>query len=136
MTRDEILNMPAGREMNGLIFEYVFGAKWYHNKDRRNFLIMPEDAYTETGEFSEGKIETEKTPYIGGRPYSKDIVEAWKVIEKLKSAWVVEVGCNDRIYWCEMYNHAGVNGWVDAKSKESAAHAVCRAALLAVMEAE
>ena len=119
MTRDEILNMPAGRELDVLVANKVLGivpTKWHP-------LENPWDE-------------------IPLRPYSTDIAAAWKVVERLhekgfytgfyrngKGAtdkrgnfienWGVDIGCV-----------------IELADQPTLPLAICRAALLAVLEVE
>jgi hypothetical protein len=126
MTRDDILNMPAGREMDALILEHVFGAKWYHY-NHRNFLLMPSDA--EGWEGSLGKMEYESPDYIGGFNWSKDIAKAWQVMEKINAIPYDEDG-----YQVHMRFAHELKGF-EYLSAIDAALRICRAALLAVIPA-
>lgn len=111
MTRDEILNMPAGRELDALIAEKVMGLKVDYEFDevlepRVPFLV---DKYDEWG-------------YLPN--YSTDIAAAWQVVERFESH-------------CTMNNVHGIwecylPDFAIGKDK-TAPLAICRAALLAVM---
>src|SRR5262245_65292910 len=71
MTREEILNMPADRDLDALIAENVFGYKL--EGENKNVVIFPD------GDFSY------LVPDLGGHwSPSFDIREAIKVSEKLR----------------------------------------------------
>jgi hypothetical protein len=114
MTREEVLDMPAGREMDVLIAENVMG--W--------------------AEIREEKYQGERV--VAGRPpsetrlsfvpfYSTDIAAAWEVIEKFD--------------FMKLTKSFGVKGvvWIVKMSdgtevfENSASLAICRAALLATI---
>ena len=114
MTREEILNMPAGREMDALIAENVFNV-FVHRLNGSAFSVSM----------------LNEIPH-----YSTDISAAWEVVEKLhKENDIFDVWHEKDTgfdWWCEVVNNG--DGWnVNAKT---APLAICRAALLAVMEAE
>jgi hypothetical protein len=95
MTRDEILNMPAGREMNRLVAIKVMG-------------------YGEN-------------PVIWAR-YSENITAAWQVVENVLKNTDCDCTLKTtmRGWDCELYR--------DHANAETAPLAICRAALIAVME--
>ena len=118
MTRDEILAMPAGREMKELIAELVMGWErsviWVDGV-RKSALVGPIgiDYYDQFPE------------------WPTDIAAAWEVVEKL----IEPHNCD-----CDLTTV--VQGWRCvffgdySSTAETAPLAICRAALLAVMEAE
>jgi hypothetical protein len=123
MTRDEILKMEAGREMDALI-HWLF------------FITNKDDGY------SHWKENTQLIIYY----YSIDIAAAWKVVEKVTD---VDSETNkfriDKLEWAgpwqamfvdEYYNITnGKEGKCFDVIADTAPLAICRAALLAVMEA-
>ncbi len=115
MTHNEILNMPAGREMDALIAEKIFG----------NFVHR-----LSGGKYGIGSLMLEIPNY------STDIADAWEVAEKLhKENDIFDVWHEKDTgfdWWCEVVNNGG--GW--SANAKNAPLAICRAALLAVMEAE
>jgi hypothetical protein len=72
MTRDEILNMPAGREMDALVAEKVFGRKtaWFSGPG---------------GPVITGGTMAKVSTWTPIKPYSTDIAAAWEVVEKMIS---------------------------------------------------
>jgi hypothetical protein len=119
MTRKEILNMPMGREMDALIAEKIFG----YNRVYYNEKIVANLYPTGAGCFVEGEAHE----------YSTDISAAWEVVEKLhelgyflglyrdgfkKCIWEIDIGADIEL------------------TDNTAPLAICRAALLAVMENE
>lgn len=123
MTRDEIMNMPAGRKMDALVAEKVMGLKVDYEfneilEPRVPFLV---DKYDEWG-------------YLPN--YSTDIAAALQVVEKMYSipedvhdAFLRYAAMN-----CPTSNidAPGVIGWWFAISNKE--QAICRAALLAIGE--
>ena len=97
MTREEILNMPAGREMDSLIAKFVM------------------------------KVDSSHDVY----KFSTDIADAWTVVEKMNSVKMD----TDEGYQVKAKFIFGIH-LLHGKTEEEACLTICRAALLAVMEAE
>lgn len=116
MTREEILNMPAGREMDALVAKFVMK------------VDSPHDVYK----------------------FSTDIADAWTVVEHMvNNGYCPGLLFDDNGHWALAFDGAQSlsigdepddvstsffvekNLWCD-----TAPLAICRAALLAVMEAE
>jgi hypothetical protein len=124
MTRDEILNMPAGRELDALIAERIFGLKdggthWVNSEGKPTFLKVWDSEWL-------------SEPFYP----SEDIDFAWYVVEKMQVH-----GFNTRVevqsqtvcsMWVKNLNIRGPEP-VTARA-ETAPLAICRAALLAVMK--
>jgi hypothetical protein len=118
MTREEILGMEVGRELDALILEYVFNDCDYHG----DYLITVE--------------ERDFHP-------STDIKAAWEVVEVLRKRGIYfDIHVNDTGYHIFNYIvHYGepelYPGWYEELSLErckTAPEAICKAALLAVLE--
>jgi hypothetical protein len=114
MTRDEILNMKAGRDMDALIAVCVCG-----------WEVDDMTAISPTGSRNSRTAhgDDDWLPY-----YSTDISAAWLVVEKITDGETP----ND----CEL--HTTVRGWrcdlyLGSANAETAPEAICKAALLAVM---
>ena len=122
MTKDEILNMEAGREMDALIAEKVMG--WDVHPHRTHYINR------------DAKNEHPYFVICGDFEPSTDIAAAWQVVEKMSSRkdW-------DEHPVCIVRNYAFKDMWTvelrdydfDATA-ETAPLAICRAALLAAME--
>ena len=114
MKRDEILNMPAGQEMDALVLERVL---------RKAVLREPGGR-----------------PHFLTTPYSSDIGSAWEVVEKLKTdgKWLSIsthlIGTNNQ--WCCEYSDNSLQSEVNVTMADTAPLAICRASLLAIMELE
>jgi len=129
MNREEILAMPAGRDLDALIAENVMG--W---KDRGIGYSFEDNI---NGYECVLYIDKDKLPH-----YSTDIAAAWQVIEWLEknttekynspSLFSVPHGWSMVLYE-KRDNHAPA--WLDAFAP-TAPLAICRAALLAVMESQ
>jgi hypothetical protein len=139
MTRDEIMNMPAGREMDALIAEKIFkleGVNYYGRPNLGPWVIVEQDDATglycwvgDGSDFDEHRIYS--VPL-----YSKDIESAWAVAAKGSSFGVdnystisQEEAADGIVRWTsEIY----IDRWGEADA-DTAPLAICRAALLAVM---
>jgi hypothetical protein len=122
--------LPAGRELDALVAERVFGAPYYWS-----------DAGSEGGTPLTGNIVpgfAEWQTVASGReipPFSTDIAAAWDVLEAMRAGgWGGELeyspdGAGFRI----MFWRSGKTR--DACLQETAPLAICRAALKAVSEA-
>lgn len=125
MTRDEILNMSAGREMDALIYQCVF-------KNRVEVLTSKLDT-----SYKEYLIPSEETHY------TTDIFDAWKVVERLENqtpqtlcniSRISDNGTKEGLKWhCHLRVIDGANTYFYAVA-ETVPLAICAAALLAVME--
>lgn len=117
MDKEEILNMPAGREMDALIFEYVF-------KKEESASLRDEH----------GNLRRSWTDAYGfeGSDYSTDISAAWEVLERLKAISGVTIGI--RVHPTAGYSvniyQLGINYW---PTEDTLPLAICRAALLSCL---
>lgn len=129
MTREEILSLPAGRELDALVakrvMRWTWASEWYE-KGIPDWL-----------------------PH-----YSSEIAAAWEIVEKLvERGWYFEIRTPSRVYktvditWHSRIRDAEHGTWDryggdsdgvigDDLRAETLPLAVCRAALLAVMESE
>ena len=118
MTRDEIINMPAGRELDVLVAEKVMGEKGFKP------VI---DAITEFNGF--GVINRPVYGEIEFSCYSTSIVAAWEVVEK----FIFQLHHGVDGYWCVLMTPEEINGQdVFEAGGDTAPLAICRAALLVV----
>lgn len=124
MTRDEILNMPVGREMDALVAEKVLGWQWQGFEGGYQRLYINDGDYRRYGAIREGG-ETEYTNNLHN--YSTEMGAAWDVVEKFNNQCMLN---NVHGLW-ECYFPGNVMGLA-----ETAPLAICRAALLAVLEKE
>jgi hypothetical protein len=135
MTRDEILNMPAGREMDALVAEKVMGLYKYY----------PGIAMDLSG--IDGKVErvnywwckdlhNPHNTFVELKKYSVSISAAWEVVEKLKAGgweFYLEWGTNPKPW--VLFCHNPIEDISDSEA-DNITLAICRAALLAVLEEE
>ena len=122
MTRDEILKMEAGREMDYLVEEHVFGAvraEWLGN------ITFEYDDFT--------YINSHEVP-----PHSGNIASAWNVFEKIRGNFF-----SSQVMVWDHSNHYAVclsprRGHNEPDNDivayaPTAPLAICRAALIAVV---
>jgi hypothetical protein len=138
MTKDEILNMPAGREMDALIAEKVMGWKRPPSGNGWNVTTLfkrktPDGQNLQVAWVGDGMVE-----------FSADISAAWEVVEKMNQMkwrfYSRSITYNDGLIYksiaAQFQNeHAlGIDtGYIDA---ETMSLAICRAALLTTLESE
>ena len=126
MTRDEILAMEAGRELDALVAEKVMGKriKWREDDDA---LL----------EFNAILQHTDGTPFeswIGIQGYSTDIAAAWNIQMKMRFCLIPRIdGGWNALPWEDISRTGPLP--TSAGSARTAPLAICRAALLAVMDA-
>ena len=125
MTKDEILNMPAGREMDALIAEMVMGIEPISFDDETK---CPECEATMrfcgSRSWCSSCHEWRHSPY---KEYSEDISDAWFVFLKFQEVNIAHIG--DDYFAAIVDKIKGFTVIVD----KSAPLAICRSALLAVM---
>lgn len=109
MTREEILRMPAGREMDALIAEKVMGH--VVNKNAKLFTRWE----TEIG-YSEGFTSLSR--------YSTDIRDAWEVVEKFPVFYFES--CKELKEYFSMIG----SDFESSATAETAPLSICRSALL------
>jgi hypothetical protein len=124
MTEAEILAMPAGWEMDGLIAEKVFGHQNVVWKVRTMSTTV--DGFTFNG--------------VMIPPYSTDIAAAWMVVERLR-LWAGKRACAvDLRIWpsgsCSARVQIAPYATNNNGDAETMPYAICRAALLAVIRTE
>jgi hypothetical protein len=117
LTREQIMSEPAGEQLDAWVAEYIMGWTYYGedkelwtNRDSWYFYVGIDDCF------------------------STDIATAWQIIDKYLPDWWPELICEDGVTWkCLL-------GW--PKSEPSVARAdtpmlaICKAALLAVLDAQ
>lgn len=134
MTKDEILNMPAGEELDTLVAEKVMGWRKEHEKDWRDVWRGADGRYQHpTGRY-DGYEDREDFHTINWHP-SESILWVWEVVEKFYSMKLDKYS-NGEEWRCYLVTERdGKN--VDANATaDSAELAICRAALLTTLERE
>jgi hypothetical protein len=129
-TKDEIQNMPAGREMDALIAGKIMGYKkivigsisWWVKESP---LAMSYQFMAECADYCP----------------SQDIAAAWQVVEKIKGlcfeTQILMWDYSDKVTVCLFPRH-GHEEFIPTLTvhAETAPLAICRAALLAVMDGD
>lgn len=127
MTRDDILSMSAGKELDELVAEKVMGWK-------RTGQCWKDDR---------GNTRTIELTSFGSFEPSQDISAAWEVVEKLKDGYQYFYTGWDyptETYFAQFIEAIATDDEVGVELREinsiseTAPLAICRAALLAVME--
>jgi hypothetical protein len=144
MTRDEILNMPAGREMNALIAEKVTGWKAIHAEYKCNgeyfFRCDACGGYGHGNCYGngDGAIQIKCGEYTvccdeAEMPaYSTDISAAWEVVEKMKAdGWEFYFEWKDEPWALFENDECLLDKYADA---DTVPLAICKAALLMTLE--
>jgi hypothetical protein len=137
LTREQILAMPAGREMDALVAERVMEIRvyWHH------YYLTGDGKLTKCGPFLNGQDSCESVNRkVAG--YSTDISAAWRVVEKMRDAlghWELAHHIDDpRKCYAEFGGeYEPYDGWHTCKGcalADTAPLAICRAALLATLE--
>jgi hypothetical protein len=129
MTRDEILNMPAGREMNALIEKHIF----FHDTFEKEVVRRTSNANKRKDRnVTEKELWAVLTKYssVPVRNYSTDISAAFEVMEKFSVFNFEFCRENDKGSACAIVNENLDNAVI----ADTVPLAICRAALLAVME--
>ena len=132
MTRYEILNMTAGREMDILVAEMVMGQT---NFEHLGFYWT--EGTTEDGQDGWEGIYCPRCGASEGSKdkccihYSTNIAAAWQVVEMLRSKLWGRIELVSGLEWHCWSDLDKAKSW---GSGDTAPLAICRAALLAVIE--
>lgn len=152
LTKEQILSMPAGREMDAKIGRDVMGLDVRVSQSWQGDLTalgVPGQKVKFMGEFTAERewVEEGDYFYVDGDGeshvlpnYSTDIAAAWQVVEKMQSEpleYYFEINKTPSI----PYSKTGKSHWHCELGgafvfDESAPLAICRAALLATMESD
>jgi len=118
MISDEITAMKSGKELNIKVAEIVMQCRFLKDEIFGDMEIYPNSVY--------GPLQ----------PYSEDISAAWQVMKKLQ-------GYNPRIEfniysrkWEAAFSNKAANFSFPLASADTAPEAICKAAILAVLEAK
>lgn len=116
MTRADVLGMQVGRELDSLVAEKVMGLKIY---SRIGHNYLGKDGF-----------------YKIIREYSTDISAAWEVVEKLINDAGIDISIIfdiSREYKVKITDDGVIKSKIQCKT---APEAICKAALLAVLEVQ
>jgi len=114
--------MKAGRKLDSLVSEKVFGEKYPFDKKLKDYYRP----------WVEDPIAYEPCPY-----YSSDIEAAWQVVEKLLSLlpnqdFHIEHWADEDISNWQVSSCYQLGEWMDWVRAETLPHAICLAALKAI----
>lgn len=138
LTREEILAMEPGPELDKLIAEHVMGWSIYrYDKDvpKRCYYMLVDksfDSVVDDGSWNAGERKTEEEAWKDNRSFSTDISAAWEVVTQLKlNNWEFIIASEDdkidvTFYWDAHRMEGAIFGG-------TAPEAICKAALLAVL---
>jgi hypothetical protein len=138
MTREEIIAMEPGRKLDTLVAEKVMGLTVYHyDKDvEENCYYMLMDTEGFPFEPFGGEKETEEEAWLSCFYYSTDISAAWEVVEKIKKDldwWIVLNSEGEK--WIALFYWDKYQIACECEA-ETASEAICKCALMAVMDKE
>jgi hypothetical protein len=141
MTRDEVSNMPAGREMDALVAEYVMGVKvarhvWTPTSKDDFGVIGTEYTHAVLLPENNWKESTVITTYDPIEWYSTDIVSSLSALDKF-GVWRSKKDLKG--YWVAVWDTSNPNWQNSAADGESFGCetlplAICRAMLLAATQ--
>lgn len=152
MTREEIEQMPAGRELDRLIAEKVLGLSVYHyDKDHADncyFMLMDTegDPVLFTGRHRDAERKTEAAAWGDCPAYSTDIAAAWEVLMEMKDrrrryatsrhGFAMSEALIERPEgeWVTVFK-CQIGGRENRGYEDTAPLAICKAALLASLTA-
>jgi hypothetical protein len=129
MSPEEILALPAGRALDSLVAEHIFGWRWWRLAGRGRRCLYPpgeQPAHAMSPACGDEPLSDDMDwqLHVMGH-WSTDIAAAWEVVEKV--GLLDEGRCALRRRGAEWYVVA--DGAILASGK-TAPHAICRAALL------
>jgi hypothetical protein len=132
MTREEILAMGAGRELDVAVAERVACCRVRRHRHHRCFLydlVIP-------GGVDSIDWTSEAGAWSGTPNYSTSIADAWQVVELLKGMGRLVVITADALMRGNFNPHYTVHfgSFGDAANANTAPEAICKAALLAIKE--
>ncbi|GCL71778.1 hypothetical protein PN4B1_16830 [Paenibacillus naphthalenovorans] len=125
MDREMILKMEPGRELDALVAEKVMRGTAhtyvFNNKTINGMMFQIEDG-----------VIISRVPH-----YSTDISSAWEVQEKLQDYGGMVLGCYGSKNGARWFSaQTVVNGKEISVTSHTAPEAICKAALLAVLDKE
>jgi hypothetical protein len=139
MTRDEILGLEAGNNLDILVAEKVFG--WRKGTNEYNILGWQWSKRDGTPVLDDSWDGVWVTPLSCTPNYSTDIKAAWEVVEKMREkSFYVRVNSIGKYFECcfikNFVNENNTPGSFIGLSNtcKTAPEAICKAALLAVLE--
>jgi hypothetical protein len=132
MTRDEILNMPAGREMDKLIAIEIFKLPEIELDDA-NCPYCGEEMWH--GQYRARCTNCNEWRYSPYKEYSSEIADAWEVVEKMQGDWwKMEFLTGIHVAEFEKPNMKCEDQTYHEAQADTMPLAICRAALLTTLE--
>lgn len=125
MTREEVMNLPVGRFLDADVAEKVMGWHTFSPIDPEYDHSIGKNGYRRNFAFDPRDDKYKPFPL-----YSSDIEEAWKLVNRLKDRFNITVYTDDNGKYA-----AEINFYV-IDDCDTAPEAICKAALLAVMDKE
>ena len=141
MTREEVLAMEPGKELDKLVAIHVMGWSIYHyDKDveERCYYMLVDSgldpvADDEPWTWHNGERKTEAEAWEDNLPWSTDKTSAWVVLEKSETFQLSKLPDGDlRIKYGGQYQ-CFINTNKNCGYGASASEAICKAALLATL---
>jgi hypothetical protein len=134
MTRDEMLELKPGRELDELVIRHIMNIPIVESVDLFGQEPFPAAWWVEDeGWYIADERDEDGLIYMPFNP-SEDISAAWEVAEKMSEEWPQFSIARVDTGWCVMWGFDGY-GWPEATGK-TAPEAICKAALMAVMDGE
>lgn len=140
LTREEILAMKPGPELDKMIAEHVMGWSIYrYDKDvpeRCYYMLVDKsfDPIADDGTWNAGERKTEEEAWKDNRPFSTDISAAWEVADKLKIAIIPQSSsAPDNLKYLARAEWDFRQNEIDVFA-ETAPEAISKVALLAVLK--
>ena len=131
MTKEEVFAMEAGRDLDVLVAEEILGieVEWDYSPLDPNHVLprLPFHKGESRVAIDSSAHGVENTIY----KYSTDISAAWQVVEKMLPPSQIH-RCLDDTYWVVFGFNTMIKPHIEAKT---APEAICKAALLAKLEA-
>ncbi|WP_405131878.1 hypothetical protein MHB43_10235 [Paenibacillus sp. FSL H8-0317] len=135
LTREQVLGVDPGRDLDVLVAEHIFGWRRIqgppHDYDgaveHGEVLIPPTVPTNEALQMLPPKGSVPLS-YFVNRHWSTDIYRAWMVIKQVEREWAWEMKMHNVA--CEVDVRIGRKDY----SSENVSEAICKAALLAVLD--
>lgn len=117
LTRESIMSMEPGRELDALVAEHVMNGK---KESIQTMAPQPLEFWN----FSETR-----QPWVKDWKPSTDISAAWEVVDRMSPQTMYMTRRHSDVWLCEFHGYPLVEG-------NAAPETICKAALLAKLEAE
>ncbi|MCG7406759.1 hypothetical protein MH117_04955 [Paenibacillus sp. ACRRX] len=134
-TREQILSMPVGRELNKLAATEVMGWLMYHyDKDvaENCYYVLVDEEFESVSNALDPECETEEEAWNHCPDFSGDIAAAWELVKILSKKYGVEVYENaGPSSECKLYPRGKTPIHVISATTTEA---ITKAAILAMME--